>query len=72
MATAIAVVAVLVVIGLAVWFFMDRGPEKAAAHERPVEPESTSQRLYRGAERPAGPDAESQDVDEHESEPRSG
>ena len=57
----VAVVATLLTVG---WFLTARRvPENAASHEslRPDEPSTTSDRLYAGSDRPAGPDAEATD-----------
>jgi hypothetical protein len=69
MATAVVVIAVIVVIAVLVWMFVGRNdPEKTATHEPVVTHESESDRLYGGSDRPAGPDAESQVPRSHPSE----
>ena len=53
-----AVVGTLLAVG---WFFLARRvPENAASHERPgqYDRSTTSDKLYAGSDRPAGPDAE--------------
>lgn len=46
-----------------VWFFVNRqNPERAATHSDAA-PSTTSAQLYEGADRPAGPDAETMDPD---------
>lgn len=66
MTTAVIVIAV-VATGLTIgWFFTARRvPESAASHEslRQNEPPTTSDDLYAGSDRPAGPDAETTDPD---------
>jgi hypothetical protein len=53
----VALVVVVLVAG-AVWASKHvQHPEQAAGHGEP-DPTTTSERLYRGSDRPAGPDAE--------------
>ena len=61
----IVVVAALLATAVCVaWFLLARKhPENAATHDD-APPTSTSDQLYAGADRPAGPDAESMDPDE--------
>ena len=58
----IAIVATALVVG---WFFATRHvPERAASHDDDVVAgRTTSDDLYGGADRPAGPDAEATDPD---------
>jgi hypothetical protein len=57
--------AVMLVVAAGVWVLMRmRHPESAAGHDPGSGPRSTSDDLYRGADRPAGPDAEAMDPDE--------
>ena len=45
------------------WFIFNRqNPERSASHSRP-DTVTTSERLYKTADRPAGPDAETMDPD---------
>ena len=59
----VIVVAVAAVIGLIVWFVSTRNdPERMSTHDdTPVD--TTSQELYDGAKRPAGPDVDLMDPD---------
>lgn len=61
----IFVVAVASVCAVAVvaWFVIGRGHPEGAARHGPAATETTSERLYGGADRPAGPDAEPMDPD---------
>jgi len=59
----VIVVSVIVVIGVVGWFLLNRRhPERAATHETEAT-DTTSERLYGGTDRPAGPDAETTDPD---------
>ena len=54
----VSVVALVLVVG---WFLMPKNhPEDAASHGEPTTA-STSDQLYKGVDRPAGPDAEVMD-----------
>lgn len=64
-APAIATIVVGVAAALAVvaWFFMNRqNPEQSASHSDAAA-STTSEELYGGVDRPAGPDAETMDPD---------
>lgn len=57
----LAVAAAAVVVA---WFFLNRrNPERAATHDTGIA-ESRSGRFYEGADRPAGPDAETMDPEQ--------
>jgi hypothetical protein len=57
----LGVLAAVVAVG---WFFLNRqNPERASRHEEHVT-ETRSERLYGGADRPAGPDAEPMDPEQ--------
>ena len=59
MTTLVVVVAAVIMVAAILYVFLARSPEQTATHESPApEGETTSERLYRGTERPAGPDAE--------------
>ena len=59
----VIVLAVLAVVAVTVWFFVNRrNPEQASRHEAHIT-ETRSERLYDGVDRPAGPDAEPMDPD---------
>lgn len=59
----VIVVSVILIIGVVGWFVFGRQhPERAATHAIEA-PDTTSERLYGGADRPAGPDAETTDPD---------
>ena len=64
-AVELAVAAIAIVLGVAflVYVITARSPERLAGHERPPDRgdrDTIAQQLYRGSERPAGPDAEEQ------------
>ena len=60
----VVVAALLVTAGCVAWFLLARKhPENASTHDD-ASPISTSDQLYAGSDRPAGPDAESMDPDE--------
>ena len=57
----VIIVAAIVVIAVVVWFFTARNhPEDAATHTD-TPPQTTSEELYEGADRPAGPDVDIMD-----------
>lgn len=60
----VVIIGIVAVAAVVIWFFFNRQhPENAAGHATPADDtnETTSDRLYRGADRPAGPDAEPMD-----------
>lgn len=64
MTAVVIVVAIAAVAAVVVWFVMNRQhPENAAQHTSSTT-ETTSDQLYKGADRPAGPDAEAMDPDQ--------
>ena len=66
MIVAAIAVAVVVLVGLAVWISSrTKHPEQTAGHAEP-QPDSTSDRFYRTADRPAGPDAEDPILEERQ------
>jgi hypothetical protein len=65
MNTVLIVLAIAVTIAVVTAFvFTYRHPENAASHQQPHDRTSTSERLYGGASRPAGPDAETMAPDQ--------
>jgi hypothetical protein len=61
---AVIVLAVAATVVVVAWFFLNRqNPERAARHDTDVTT-SRSGRFYEGADRPAGPDAETMDPDQ--------
>lgn len=62
----VIVISVLAVVAVIAWFVLGRrNPERAASHPHEHEHEpSRSRRLYDGADRPAGPDAEVMDPEQ--------
>lgn len=63
MTTFVIILAIAAAIAVVAWFFLNRQhPERAASHSRP-DTVTTSEQLYGGADRPAGPDAEPMDPD---------
>ena len=58
----VAVASVCAVAAVA-WFVLGRGHPEGAAGHGPGTTETTSERLYGDADRPAGPDAEPMDPD---------
>jgi hypothetical protein len=63
-AVATIVVGVAVALAVVVWFFANRqNPERSASHSDAAA-STTSDELYGGADRPAGPDAEVMDPDQ--------
>jgi hypothetical protein len=63
MTTFVIIVAVLATLAVVGWFALNRQhPETAATHV-PTDTTTTSEQLYRTADRPAGPDAETMDPD---------
>lgn len=64
MTVAIVVGAVILIVGVVGWFLLNRQhPENAAGHSSP-RTDTTSDDLYRGSDRPAGPDAETMDPED--------
>ncbi|BAN03557.1 hypothetical protein [Ilumatobacter coccineus] len=63
-ASAVVIVLTVIVAGAAIVWFMatKRHPERTAGHSD-APPTTTSDELYDGADRPAGPDAEVMDPD---------
>ncbi len=62
MATVLIVLAIAATAAVVVWFLTARRvPERVASHESDAVAETESSRLYRGVDRPAGPDAETTD-----------
>jgi hypothetical protein len=63
MTEAVIVVGILLTVAVIAWFIVPRQhPDEAASHDDPAT-RSTSDQLYRGVDRPAGPDAEVMDPD---------
>lgn len=63
MTVLIVAIASVCAIAVVAWFLLgSRHPEGTAGHG-PAAVETTSERLYGGADRPAGPDAEPMDPD---------
>jgi hypothetical protein len=60
---AIVVATAIVALALIVWFFTGQNPAQSEGGAR-IEPDSISERFYRGVDRPAGPDAEAMATDE--------
>lgn len=61
------VVGVVAAVVAVAWFVLGRHPEQSASHDTAGNVSSTtetrSEQIYGGADRPAGPDAESMDPD---------
>jgi len=55
-------VTVAVILGLAFVLWRQGHPEDTASHQEDVTTDSSSDRFYRGVDRPAGPDAEATGV----------
>ncbi len=62
MKIAVIVIAVLAVVVLAVLLLRQGHPEQTATHSDASAPDDESGRLYKGVDRPAGPDVEDQSL----------
>lgn len=64
MTTFLIILAVVATVAVVCWFLFQRQhPENAATHT-PADTVTTSDQLYKTADRPAGPDAETMDPDQ--------
>lgn len=64
MTLVVVIAAVILIAGVVAWFLLNRQhPERTAGHA-PPSTGTTSEQLYGGADRPAGPDAETMDPDQ--------
>ena len=64
MTTLVIILAIAATVAIVAWFLLNRqNPEQAATHSQP-DTVTTSEQLYKTADRPAGPDAETMDPDQ--------